>query len=87
MEKDYPNVETIVQPADVCDEASIQDAINRAVADFKRVDYGVNCAGIGGTLLPTHEIPLKEWQKVIDINQTGVFLCQKHLILQMLKQE
>ncbi|KAJ5149770.1 hypothetical protein N7448_001348, partial [Penicillium atrosanguineum] len=71
LELNYPNVETILEPADVSDESSIQNAINRVATDFERIDYGVNCAGIEGARFLTHKMPLENWQKAIDINQMG----------------
>ncbi|KAJ5305086.1 uncharacterized protein N7443_004746 [Penicillium atrosanguineum] len=85
LELDYPNVETILEPADVSDESSIQNAINRVATDFERIDYGVNCAGIEGARFLTHKMPLENWQKAIDINQMGVLFCRcssKNMLVQ-----
>jgi NAD(P)-dependent dehydrogenase (short-subunit alcohol dehydrogenase family) len=57
------------------------------VERFGSIDIGVNCAGISGNPTSTHEMSLAEWNKVIAINQTGVWLCQRALIRQMLTQE
>ncbi|KAJ5812347.1 short chain dehydrogenase/reductase family oxidoreductase [Penicillium riverlandense] len=87
LNSQYPHVETTLLPVDVSDEPSVQNAIENVAKEFKRIDYAVNCAGIGGHHAPTHEMPLREWQRVIEVNQTGVWLCQKYLVLQMLEQE
>ena len=50
-------------------------------AKFGKINVLVNNAGIAGVSKPTHEITLEEWQKVININQNGVFLYTKHVIL------
>jgi NAD(P)-dependent dehydrogenase (short-subunit alcohol dehydrogenase family) len=48
--------------------------------------YGlVNNAGIAGVSKPTHEITLVEWNKVININVNGVFLCTKYAVPFMVK--
>ena len=40
----------------------------------------VNNAGISGPNQATHEIAVEEWQRLMDINVRGVFLCTKHAI-------
>jgi NAD(P)-dependent dehydrogenase (short-subunit alcohol dehydrogenase family) len=53
---------------------------------FGAIDILVNNAGISGTNAPTHEISEADWQKVIDINVKGVFLCTKHAVPYMKEQ-
>jgi NAD(P)-dependent dehydrogenase (short-subunit alcohol dehydrogenase family) len=45
----------------------------------------VNNAGISGTNNPTHAIETEEWDRVMDINVKGVFLCTKHAVPHMLQ--
>ena len=40
----------------------------------------IGCAGVGGTIAPTADYALDEWQRVLSVNLTGVFLCMKHEI-------
>lgn len=79
------NIETI--QANVADEASVENAVRQTIERFDGIEIGINCAGISGTPTPTDKMTLAEWQKVIDVNQTGVWLCQRALIRQMLQQE
>lgn len=83
----FPTVNVETFQANVADEASVDDAVRKTVERFGGIDVGINCAGISGTPTPTDQMTLAEWQKVIDINQTGVWLCQRALVRQMLKQE
>lgn len=83
----HPDIDVVPLEVDVTDETSVEAAIQKTAARFGRIDMVVNCAGIGGTPAATHETALSEWQRVIDINQTGVWICQKTVIQQMLKQE
>ncbi|KAJ5083895.1 hypothetical protein NUU61_008474 [Penicillium alfredii] len=83
----YPLIDVEILDANVADEASVDAAVRKTVERFGHIEIGVNCAGISGTPTPTHEMPLQEWQKVIGINQTGVWLCQRALVRQMLTQE
>lgn len=71
---------------DVSNEEEVQSVFSRVKDQFGKIDVLVNNAGISGVNKPTHEITLKEWQKVIDINVNGVFLCTKHVIPYMKKQ-
>ncbi|EDP52168.1 oxidoreductase, short-chain dehydrogenase/reductase family, putative [Aspergillus fumigatus A1163] len=84
---EHPRLRVAVHQVDVTDEASVEDAVRKTAEEFGQVDIGVNAAGIGGKPGPSHEMELSEWQRVIDINQTGVWMCQRALIRQMLKQE
>ncbi|KAJ5720689.1 uncharacterized protein N7483_008623 [Penicillium malachiteum] len=83
----YPHVQGKIFKTNVAEEESVEDAVCKTVELFGSIDIGINCAGISGTPTPTHLMSLLEWQKVIDVNQTGVWLCQRALIRQMLKQE
>ena len=64
----------------------VENLINTTVAKFGRLDVIVNNAGIGPSLLRTHEATLKDWDRVISVNQTGVFYCMKLALAQFLKQ-
>jgi NAD(P)-dependent dehydrogenase (short-subunit alcohol dehydrogenase family) len=61
-------------PLDVSDEDSVRAMVARVVHEFGRVDILVNNAGTVWGAAP-EDIPLKGWQKVVDVNLTGVFLC------------
>jgi NAD(P)-dependent dehydrogenase (short-subunit alcohol dehydrogenase family) len=72
---------------DVANEADVEATVARAVAHFGRLDCAFNNAGIGGAGRLTHEYSLEEWNRVIAINLTGVWLCMRAEIAQMLKQK
>lgn len=63
---------------DVQDEASVQGMVQATVATFKRVDILVNNAGINIRKAP-QDYTLAEWQQVLNINLTGVFLCAREV--------
>ena len=65
---------------DVSDEDEVEKVMSEVNDKFGKIDVLVSNAGISGVNKPTHEITLEEWQKVIDINLNGVFLCTKHVI-------
>ncbi|OOQ90591.1 short chain dehydrogenase/reductase family oxidoreductase [Penicillium brasilianum] len=83
----FPTINVEALQANVADEASVEDSVRKTIECFGSIDIGINCAGISGTPTPTDRMTLVEWQKVIDVNQTGVWLCQRALIRQMLRQE
>ncbi|MFN2354491.1 MAG: SDR family NAD(P)-dependent oxidoreductase [Desulfopila sp.] len=65
---------------DTSDEREVKDVLAQVNEKFGGIRILINNAGISGPNKPTHEIELSEWQKLIDININGVFLCTKHVI-------
>jgi NAD(P)-dependent dehydrogenase (short-subunit alcohol dehydrogenase family) len=78
--------EAIFCKTDVSKAAEVDAAVTAAVARYGRLDCAFNNAGIGGAGRLTHEYTEEEWNRVISINLTGVWLCIKAEITQMLKQ-
>lgn len=70
--------------SDVSVPADAQSLIAQTVARYGRLDIAINNAGVGGLTVPTAEYPDDAWQKVIDINLSGVFYGMKHQIPAML---
>ncbi len=62
--------------ADVGDEADVQRMVAQAKENFGAVDVLVNNAGIENQV-PTMEMPLADWERVLRTNLTGVFLCMR----------
>jgi NAD(P)-dependent dehydrogenase (short-subunit alcohol dehydrogenase family) len=62
--------------ADVTDADSLTDAVNQTQSALGALRLAVNSAGIANAA-PAEEMPLSQWQRVVDIDLTGVFLsCQ-----------
>lgn len=72
---------------DVKDGASVRRLVEAAVSTFGRLDVAFNNAGIEGASAPTDQYTQEAWDQVIAINLTGVWLCCKYEIGQMLKQK
>jgi len=72
---------------DVSNEQQVKavfEQIGKELGDI----YGlVNNAGIAGVSKPTHEITLEEWNKVMNVNVNGVFLCTKYAVPYMIKNK
>ncbi|MEX1248636.1 MAG: SDR family oxidoreductase [Anaerolineales bacterium] len=71
--------------ADVSKAADCQNMVAKAVEAFGRLDFACNNAGIGGASAPVAEMTAEDWQRVIDINLSGVFFSMKYEIPEMLK--
>jgi gluconate 5-dehydrogenase len=65
--------------ADVAKEADVLGLRDAVLARYGRIDVLVNNAGVNPLFRGIERISLQEWQDVIDINLTGVFLCCKHI--------
>ncbi|KMO19001.1 SDR family NAD(P)-dependent oxidoreductase [Methylobacterium platani] len=71
---------------DVSVPEEVEAAVARAVERFSRLDCAFNNAGVENKAAPVHEIALDEWDRILDINLRGTFVCMKHEIGQMLRQ-
>ena len=70
---------------DVSNADNVKTSVNETIRKFNRIDILVNNAGIAGPNHKTWEYPNNEWQKVIDIDLTGVFYCCKYVVPEMIK--
>ena len=70
---------------DVSNAESVEAAVNETINKCGKIDILVNNAGIAGPNHKTWEYPNDDWQKVIDIDLTGVFYCCKYVVPQMIK--
>lgn len=72
---------------DVASEASVNAATASTVAALGRIDILVCSAGITGPNTTTWEYGVEDWKRVMDINVNGVFLCNRAVVRQMLKND
>jgi len=72
--------------ADVSRATDVEAMVQKTVEKFGRLDVAFNNAGVEGSWIPITEQSEEEWDRTIDINLKGVWLCLKHEIRQMLKQ-
>ena len=77
-------VDAVFVRADVADAASVAELFRATISRFGRLDYAFNNAGIEGVQAPTGECTLENWNRTIAVNLTGVFLCMREEIPQML---
>ncbi len=71
---------------DVRRNEDVQKALNSTIENFGRLDCAFNNAGIEYTVKPTAVVTEEEWDRIIDIDLRGIFLCMKHEIPLMLEQ-
>ena len=71
---------------DVANAVEVEAMVNTVVDTYGRIDCAYNNAGIEGRLASTDAYPEDVFDKVIDINLTGVWLCMKYELPHMLKQ-
>jgi NAD(P)-dependent dehydrogenase (short-subunit alcohol dehydrogenase family) len=72
--------------ADVSNAGEVETLIQKAVAKFGRLDLAFNNAGTEGVWVPIVRQSEEDWDRTININLKGVWLCLKYEIRQMLKQ-
>jgi NAD(P)-dependent dehydrogenase (short-subunit alcohol dehydrogenase family) len=80
------NVESVALACNVANEASVKAGIEAVMQQWGRVDILVAAAGIySGSPLP--DVSLDQWQRLIDINLTGVFLANRAVAPIMITQK
>jgi NAD(P)-dependent dehydrogenase (short-subunit alcohol dehydrogenase family) len=72
---------------DTSSEENVEQVLSEVSHRLGGIDTLVNNAGISGTNKPTHQIETEEWDKVIQVNVKGVFLCTKHAVPYMQKDK
>ncbi|MEI6644027.1 MAG: SDR family oxidoreductase [Novosphingobium sp.] len=77
--------DAIFAPADLSSEAAIEGLVAATVAHYGRLDGAFNNAGMEQHNTPLDELTLTQWNSVIQIDLTAVFLCIKYQVPAMLK--
>ncbi len=67
----------LVVPADVGVEESVDALFETTRATFGRLDVLFNNAGTGAPAIPLEDLTVSQWQRVVDVNLTGPFLCTR----------
>lgn len=73
----------LVDFVNVADPLSVEAGCRRAVNEAGRIDILVNNAGISGAVANVEDYDLTDWQKVLAVDLTGVFLCCRALLPHM----
>jgi NAD(P)-dependent dehydrogenase (short-subunit alcohol dehydrogenase family) len=70
---------------DVTRREDIESALNQVVDTHGRLDFAFNNAGVEQPVTPTADITEEEWNRIIDVDLRGVFLCMKYEIPLLLR--
>lgn len=65
----------LVVRSDVSDPKSVSELFYAVQTNFGRLDLLFNNAGIGAPAIPLEDLSVDQWQKVVNVNLTGAFLC------------
>ncbi|HJU17779.1 MAG TPA: SDR family oxidoreductase [Stellaceae bacterium] len=71
---------------DVTRAEDVKAALDKAVEAFGRLDFAFNNAGVEQPIMPAADVTEEAWDRIVNIDLRGVFLCMKYEILLMLKQ-
>jgi len=76
----------LVVPTDATDPAAVKALFATVKEKHGRLDVLFNNAGTGAPPIPLEELTLQQWQNVVDINLTAVFLCTQQAFVLMKSQ-
>lgn len=79
--------QALVVPTDINNFKSVKNLFSQTMKTFGRLDLLFNNAGVSAPAKPLEELTLEEWQRVIDTNLTGAFLCTQEAFKIMKHQD
>ncbi|KAI1181311.1 oxidoreductase [Nemania sp. FL0916] len=82
-----PELQVLCQEGDISDETFVNSFAADIRKTFGRLDYAVNCAGVLGDALRSHETPLSAYERVMDVNLKGTWLVSRAALGIMVAQE
>ncbi|MCK1312422.1 MULTISPECIES: SDR family oxidoreductase [unclassified Bradyrhizobium] len=71
---------------DVSREEDVRAALQKTIEVFGRLDYAVNNAGIEQAVMPLADLTVERWDRLIEVDLRGVFLCMRSEIPLIMKQ-
>jgi NAD(P)-dependent dehydrogenase (short-subunit alcohol dehydrogenase family) len=83
-EVENEGVEAIFVRTDVSNADDVGRLVDGTIARFGRLDFAFNNAGIEGVQAPTADCTIDNWNRTIAVNLTGIFLCMRAEIRQLL---
>jgi len=76
---------TLAVPADVTDAAAVDALVQKVIGTLGGIDILVNNAGVG-VFAPLHELREEDWDRVMNTNLKGVYLCSRAVAPQMMRR-
>lgn len=86
LERSFPEAALAV-PTDVADPEAVEALFRTVREEHGRLDLLFNNAGVGLPATPIEELALDAWQRVVDVNLTGAFLCARGAFRLMKEQD
>jgi NAD(P)-dependent dehydrogenase (short-subunit alcohol dehydrogenase family) len=83
----WPEVEVWSEAGDISVEDFVDKFMKNVVDKFGSIDYAVNCAGVLGQALRSHEMDTAEFDRINSINYRGCWLSSRAELRQMVKQD
>lgn len=78
--------EGIFVKCDVSNETDVKAMVDKTIQTYGRLDFGINNAGVEGVQTTFQDLSEKDWDRTININLKGIWLCMKHEIPYILQQ-
>ena len=78
--------EAIFIKVDVSHATEVEALINKTIDTYGQLDCAANNAGISGPIVASIDLEEEDWNRVVNIDLKGVWLCMKYEIPQMIKQ-
>jgi NAD(P)-dependent dehydrogenase (short-subunit alcohol dehydrogenase family) len=72
---------------DISDPEFVKSFVKGVTTTFSRIDYSVQCAGILGAALRSHETPVEDFDRINNINYKGTWLTSRAALGQMIRQQ
>ncbi|MEU1038908.1 SDR family oxidoreductase [Streptomyces sp. NPDC005907] len=79
--------EVLTLACDVTSEEDVQAAVDRTVERFGSLDAAFNNAGVEQPVQPAADTAKADWDRILGVSLTGVFLCTRAQLRQMLRQD
>ncbi|MGO8671389.1 MAG: SDR family NAD(P)-dependent oxidoreductase [Capsulimonadaceae bacterium] len=80
-------VKAIAVVADITSPTNVSSMVDTAIREFGRIDILVNNAGVALIGVPIQDVTEEQWDRLMDVNAKGPFLCCKYVVPHMIKQK
>jgi len=80
-------VNAIAVVTDITSAADVSNMVDAAIREFRRIDILVNNAGVALIGVPIQDVTEEQWDRLMEVNAKGPFLCCKYVVPYMIKQK